>query len=1094
MAITTEVIRRLTIIGQTQGLPALQAELAKVADAQSKVAASARSMTATQDTAAKSSLSAAKQYDALSRSIDPVAKANATLERGQRIVTTAINQGAVSADQGARTIMMLGQRHAETIAVISKGKGVVDASGHAVEGHTQINFKAQMGAMELQHAFRSMFDGMAAGMPISRLLMMEGFRLQQGFSMTGGLGGAVKAVGSQFGWVTGLLTPLKLLIGGTAIGALAAAASFISWETTLTKLQVTLNGLGRATGLTLDGLERIAELGGAAGNLSTASARSLAAGFAGTGQIGPTMIGQLTGASRQFGLATGTNVDEAGATLAKAFADPTRGADELNKALGFLDDRTRQTIKSFQDQGDVFSAQQTLFDNLRPRIEGITDRTWSLSKAWIGVGNAISNATHGLGDFLQKLLDPTVGDRLTALEKLRSRAAVPATSPPLVGPVNPFGAASPFGTFGVNSSPPSIATLADAIRQITAEAKLAREEAAQLGLEQQQIEAGRAPSNLVRSILPDIEAREQLENQKKMLERAMLDPGVLIHMGVTADQANQALGRLTYAVDNYTTALDRQQQDAELAVRSAGARTAAEKLAVDMDRARLQVLIQTHDVTQAALAAENARNVAIATANRELQDAARSAKDELTTAGLRSWDATVARIGQQMRDLGEKTSGLSSVSAGASAAGAAVQAGSLGNVATLTSIPAAATNVHTDYDRFGRPTGSGYSMPLAGVAVPGAAGSPFGGIPALPAGMNRMSNLAVTTIPGGSSNPLSVGGVQSDRLMAAYRNVTIPVLRDVEDETNRLNAATRISGETFSKTAGEIAAANKQQDLINKFTAEGIPITGALSAAIEQQARRFGDATQRAADYADHVRQVIDAMDGLRSTAKDTLSTFVSDLRNGQSWADSLTDALGKVEDKLFGIVENQAIEGLFGRSGTAGGQYGGALGGLLGGLFSGNLPAKAGPSYPGTGVIPSFHTGGIVGEPSTMRLAPLSAFAGAPRYHSGWGFRPGEVPAILEAYEGVHSRRDTARINRSLSVHRAAGAGAWGSGGDIQVNVHNYAGAQVETKKSTTANGSPRIDVMIKRMIGEELSTPGSPAFTAIQKVHGGRTQLTRR
>jgi len=46
------------------------------------------------------------------------------------------------------------------------------------------------------------------------------------------------------------------------------------------------------------------------------------------------------------------------------------------------------------------------------------------------------------------------------------------------------------------------------------------------------------------------------------------------------------------------------------------------------------------------------------------------------------------------------------------------------------------------------------------------------------------------------------------------------------------------------------------------------------------------------------------------------------------------------------------------------------------------------------------FHEGGIVGEGGMARMVNMSAFANAPRYHSG--FAPGEYPAILQRGEGV--------------------------------------------------------------------------------------------
>lgn len=68
---------------------------------------------------------------------------------------------------------------------------------------------------------------------------------------------------------------------------------------------------------------------------------------------------------------------------------------------------------------------------------------------------------------------------------------------------------------------------------------------------------------------------------------------------------------------------------------------------------------------------------------------------------------------------------------------------------------------------------------------------------------------------------------------------------------------------------------------------------------------------------------------------------------------------------------------------------------------------------------VPVMHTGGVVGQAGMRRRAPLAAFAGAIKYHSGGvaGLKPNEVPTILERGEEVLTRDD--------ARHRANGGGA---------------------------------------------------------------------
>jgi Lambda phage tail tape-measure protein (Tape_meas_lam_C) len=64
----------------------------------------------------------------------------------------------------------------------------------------------------------------------------------------------------------------------------------------------------------------------------------------------------------------------------------------------------------------------------------------------------------------------------------------------------------------------------------------------------------------------------------------------------------------------------------------------------------------------------------------------------------------------------------------------------------------------------------------------------------------------------------------------------------------------------------------------------------------------------------------------------------------------------------------------------------------------------------------PVLHAGGMVGSAAPQRMVPATAFADAPRMHSGgWaGLRPDEVPAILQKGERVLNRREAQGYGRS--------------------------------------------------------------------------------
>jgi phage-related minor tail protein len=59
------------------------------------------------------------------------------------------------------------------------------------------------------------------------------------------------------------------------------------------------------------------------------------------------------------------------------------------------------------------------------------------------------------------------------------------------------------------------------------------------------------------------------------------------------------------------------------------------------------------------------------------------------------------------------------------------------------------------------------------------------------------------------------------------------------------------------------------------------------------------------------------------------------------------------------------------------------------------------------------------------------------------------------------------------------------GGGGAATVNVHNYGGAQIETRQTRGSNGQAQIDVMVRNSIHNDLANNGGIA-RAMQNTYG--------
>lgn len=179
-----------------------------------------------------------------------------------------------------------------------------------------------------------------------------------------------------------------------------------------------------------------------------------------------------------------------------------------------------------------------------------------------------------------------------------------------------------------------------------------------------------------------------------------------------------------------------------------------------------------------------------------------------------------------------------------------------------------------------------------------------------------------------------------------------------------------------------------------------IALRRAGSAATEEQRQRIGELVEATYAEKEALKANQKAMQELNAIGRDVLGGFINDLMNGKSAADALAGALQKVANKLIEI----ALNDIFGGSG--------GLGGLLSGLFGGGDP------WSGLRV-PSYHSGGIVGQSRPTKSVNPAVFAGAPRYHSGGmaGLAPGEVPAILQRGEMVIPRNQVGRGGGGRSV-----------------------------------------------------------------------------
>ncbi|WP_198157611.1 phage tail length tape measure family protein [Methylobacterium nodulans] len=245
----------------------------------------------------------------------------------------------------------------------------------------------------------------ASGASPAMILMQQGPQIAQvfgpgGASITGmfkAAGDAATSLAARIGIVGGAL-------GGLTAAAVTAIVAQQSYSSSQRELAQSLAGVGRASGTTVAEVNAMASANAAAAGLSTRQYRELAGVYASTGRIGREMFDGLARTAKDFAATTGQDLADVAQMQAQAFADPSRGADMLNEKLGFLNDRTRETIQRLQAQGDRLGAQRVLLDAYSSSLQKASDLTSGWARITTTAGNAISSFWDTIGQKVDRVL------------------------------------------------------------------------------------------------------------------------------------------------------------------------------------------------------------------------------------------------------------------------------------------------------------------------------------------------------------------------------------------------------------------------------------------------------------------------------------------------------------------------------------------------------------------------------------------------------------------------------------------------------------------------------------------------------------------
>lgn len=215
------------------------------------------------------------------------------------------------------------------------------------------------------------------------------------------MAGVLDALPPKLRMVAGAFGITGTAIAATGVLVAGAVSRWNEWDGYLRKVEASLIAQGRGAEISRDqvsGLvKEVAQLPG----MNRDAAAGVVASYTQMRDIGGRLLGDLSKLTRDYAAATGRDVPAAAAELGRAFADPGKGARDLDRQLNILSASQVIAIQNFSANGQQLEAQQVLYDALSQRVSGLTERSMTplgrsldgIGHSWSGLMDRMSNSS-----------------------------------------------------------------------------------------------------------------------------------------------------------------------------------------------------------------------------------------------------------------------------------------------------------------------------------------------------------------------------------------------------------------------------------------------------------------------------------------------------------------------------------------------------------------------------------------------------------------------------------------------------------------------------------------------------------------------------
>lgn len=529
---------------------------------------------------------AAAKAAALRASINPLEAEMVKLGKEMADYKSLLNQGVISSAEFEQANVQAAKR----LSDVDMSMRQAATGGRVLSG--------ELG--NLGYQVNDVLTGLALGQPIFMIAAQQGGQIYQIFSHS-------KASVSDFAvsWassIASMVTPTRAAFGAIAAIIGTSIAALSSYLTKQDAVRLALSGAGRASGATVGSINSIADQAASPLGLSVASSRELASALAETGKVANDNLLPIVKLGKDFATTFGVTDVDAAKQLAAAFADPARGAEQLNDRLGFLEAGMQRQIASLVAQNRLYDAQKVLLAGVQGALARTAEVTGAWAQIWNSVKNSASNYFDRLGEGIANSLhlnDALEEQRAASQKRLDSYSS---------GLGKIFGSSADYENEKSNLA--AINALIE--KRLKATQDVA---AAQASLRVQ---------STILSALPEINARQAVADAAAIGGSTSEDPVLMKALGLTQQQVDRARAILQQLKQDFKTSFEEIQTSAKIAYDAVTAFSPTAKASIAQRQATEQYRAAGGlDPSEKARIGQDAYNLSIKQTITSLSEAAR---------------------------------------------------------------------------------------------------------------------------------------------------------------------------------------------------------------------------------------------------------------------------------------------------------------------------------------------------------------------------------------------------------------------------------------------------------------------------------------